>query len=412
MRKKLRNVIIVYDYAFVNGGAARVAIQSAIALSNIDEINVTFFSAVGPVCDELQNSSVNCKCLNISDINSGNRIKAMKNGIWNSGAKQAFESLLKEYDANDTVIHFHGWSKALSSVVINRAIKANFRCIITLHDYFTVCPNGGLYNYSTGKICKIVPSSMKCYLCNCDKRSYPQKIWRDIRQIVQNCVVKNCSQLSYISISDLNERVVKPFVQSANFYRVDNPTMVSANKHTSLGATILYVGRLSEEKGAELFCQSICQLKHINEHCVDGVIIGTGTLYEELYSKYQKCVKFVGWKNATEVQQYMENARALVLPSKWYEGAPLTIIEALMKGLPCIVSDCTSAVELIHDDVNGFVFKSGDVNSLAEKIEKILDDNVYSRFVNNIKEQFKPENYHMAMHIDRLMKVYEDCLTK
>ena len=410
MDRKLKNIVIVYDYAYFNGGAAKVAIQSAIALSKQTHLNVFYFSAVGPVCEELICSAVHCVCLSIKDINSEKRFKSIKNGVWNAAARNAFIGLLNQLDTEETIIHYHGWVKALSVSVVECAVKKNYECVITLHDYFTICPNGGLYNYQSGRICKIRPSSLKCYFCNCDKRNYLQKIWRDFRQICQNLFIKNNRNISYISISQLNEKVVAPFVSSNSFYRVVNPTTVVRSEHKSQSNTILYVGRLSEEKGAELFCQCISEIKKKGNTSLNGIIIGDGIIYKELYDKYKGVIEFAGWKDEGEVRQYMHKARALILPSKWYEGAPLTIIEALMAGLPCIVSDCTSAVELIKDGVNGFVFAQEDLDSLVKKTEEVFDDRVYMKMVRNIQEQFQPIDYSMETHIARLLEVYESCM--
>ena len=60
-------------------------------------------------------------------------------------------------------------------------ILSGKKVILTLHDYFTLCPCGGFYDYKSKKVCNKSPMSLKCILCNCDKRNYPQKIWRVIR---------------------------------------------------------------------------------------------------------------------------------------------------------------------------------------------------------------------------------------
>ena len=99
----LKNIIVVYDYAYINGGAAKVAIQGAVGLSN--KYHVCYFAAVGPICNELAKSNVEVKCLNINDINSGSRIKAIINGIWNVTAQRKFRKLLAQYDPRDTIVH-------------------------------------------------------------------------------------------------------------------------------------------------------------------------------------------------------------------------------------------------------------------------------------------------------------------
>ena len=144
--KKIQNIIVVYDYAYVNGGAAKVAIQSAISLSEAG-YTVYYYAAVGPVCDELMQSNVKVSCLGIKDINTDNPLKVLWNGIWNFEVEKDFDEFLSKFSINSTIIHFHGWTKALSVAPIKVADKKRFHIAITLHDYFAVCPNGGFYNY-------------------------------------------------------------------------------------------------------------------------------------------------------------------------------------------------------------------------------------------------------------------------
>lgn len=409
----LKNIIVVYDYCYINGGAAKVAIESACALADNPEINIYYFGAVGPVCTELKNSKVSVKCLNMKDINTGSRLMAMKNGIWNSNAKKIFVEYLKAFDPMDTVIHVHGWAKALSSSIINITKKKGYTCFVTLHDYFCVCPNGGFYNYKEKVLCKIPPMSIRCIACNCDKRSYAQKIWRVLRQFVQDYNVRRNKDIIYISISELNERLVYPHVRSKKFCRITNLIDIKeCNKELKAGIdsnNFICVGRISEEKGTELFCTAITEL--MEELDIKGTVIGNGALLDEFKTRFSK-IDFVGWKSMDEVAAYMQAARALVFPSKCYEGAPLTIVEALCNSLPCIVSDCTSAVELIHDDENGFIFKTNNINDLKSKIIEAMSDEKILRMRNNITKTFHPRQYSKENHTNRLIDLYDRILTQ
>lgn len=406
MDRKLKNIIIVYDYAYINGGAAKVAIRSAIELSKT--YSVIYFSGVGPVCDDLKRSNVKTICLNQDDINSGNRAKSVLYGLWNLSAQKKFESLLNSYNPEDTIIHFHGWVKCLSTSVIKVAKKQHFKCLVTLHDYFSICPNGGLYNYKEKKICNRAPCSKDCYLCNCDKRSYTQKMWRVARQIIQNRFIKNNRELAFISISKLNRALVESKVKSKKFYEVVNPIDISLNNtHVSGKRNVyLYVGRVSNEKGIDLFCEAIRQLQ-LKGICIEAVVAGDGPLLEELRRKYTE-VLFVGWKSREEIDELMRNSRCLVFPSRWYEGAPLTIIESLSRGLPCIVTDCTSATEIIVDGKNGFVFPVDDLAALMRILEKSLSDEVISCL--NCIENTDFDYYRDEKHAQRLSDVYVDYL--
>ena len=406
MSEKLKNIIIVYDCADINGGAANVAIQSAIALSSLD-FNVYFFAATGPINENLKKSKVQVKCLDLNDINHGSKLEAVRNGIWNKTVRKEFDCFLSDFSSEETIVHIHGWAKALSSAVVKVACKKGFKTIITLHDYFTLCPNGGFYDYQKKKICSRDPMSVGCMFCNCDKRNYPQKMWRVTRQIVQDKNVRRNPNISFISISQKNEQIVKPYVKTKDFYRVDNPIQLADSfiEDCSKSNRFLYVGRLSDEKGIELFCQAVKDIK--KEHKVEGIVVGDGDILEKLRDNYPE-IQFEGWKSSTEVKTYIKSARALVLPSKWYEGAPLTIIEAMSSGLPCIVSDCTSAVELIRDGENGYVFESGNLESLKEKMMLAMKDEI--KLIQEKVKDFDYGIYDANAHVKKLLLVYEDIL--
>lgn len=408
MNGKLRNIIIVYDCANINGGAAKVAIQSAIALSK-EGYNVYYFSATGPIEKRLCQSEVKVKCLGLNDINHGSRLSAIKNGVWNKTVSKEFLDFLYAFSVDDTIIHIHGWVKALSSSVVKISNEKGFKTLITLHDYFTLCPNGGFYDYRKQQICNRDPMSLKCIFCNCDKRNYRQKIWRVIRQIVQDKHIRYNSELSYISISQKNEDLVRPFVRGKDFYRIDNPVQLAKYQieDCSQSNVFLYVGRVSEEKGIDLFCKAITNIKET--HDIEGIVIGDGVLYTELKEKYPHIV-FEGWKSPADVQCFIQRARALILPSRWYEGAPLNIIEAMSAALPCIVSDCTSATEIVVDNLTGLVFQANDVRSLEKKILKSLDDELIHALQKNIKEYFDLTKYSEDTHVRAIINVYKTIL--
>lgn len=406
----VRNIIMVYDYAYINGGAANVAISSSVSLTERG-YNVFYFSAVGPICDELSESKVNVKCLDIDDINHGSRLKAIINGIWNHEAAVQFGVFLQKFNVEDTVVHYHGWSKALSSAVVHTAQRKGFRSIITLHDYFTLCPNGGFYNYIDKEICTLEPMSAKCILCNCDKRSYPQKIWRVCRQAVQDHIVRNNSRLIYISISQKNESIVKKYVKSDDFFRVENIVRYADKviPDRSCSNVLLFLGRLSDEKGVEIFCEALSIIKKYRN--IHGVVVGSGPLLDEFSAMYRD-IEFVGWKDTSGVQEFLNKARCLVFPSKCYEGAPLTVVEAMSACLPCIVSDCTSAIELVIDGENGYSFESNNIMSLVAKVEMIMDDQNLKCIQHNLLRTFDHGRFTPEMHVDKLISVYEDILPR
>ena len=400
----IKNIIIINDFAYINGGAGKVAIESAIGLSHMG-YNVTLFSAVAPTEKKLLDSNVKVICLDQKDILSEqNRFKAIKQGIYNSKAYKEFEKLLLTFDPANTIIHYHAWIKALSASLFAVTSKYKFKIIITLHDYFTFCPNGGLFNYKTLDICNIAPSSIKCLMTNCDSRNYAQKIWRFSRQIVQWNKLKKNKYIGIIYISELNKNVSFPILKdiSNNWYFVQNPVDIINRDYPNIEKNnkYLFVGRLSSEKGIEMFCRAITDLK------LNGCVLGDGYLRKQLQDKYPN-IEFKGWVEGLEKDNLIKTGTALVFPSLWYEGAPLTIIEMKSYGIPCIVPDKCSAYEEIINGETGYIFKSGNLNSLKEAILKYEHSDKIN-MQNRILRDFNPAKYSIETHCKKLIEIYSD----
>lgn len=388
----VKNVVIVNDFNYVQGGASKVAIDTARLLKD-SGIKIYFFSAVSKEEEKINGVEYITTNQNES-LKEKNKLKGAINGIYNFKARNMFKKLLKTLDNKETIIHVHGWTKALSSSVFDIAFKMKFKVVLTLHDYFTACPNGGYFNYKQNKICKLKPLSIKCVKCNCDSRNYGFKLYRVLRQFVQNKIVKLDKKLeNVISISDFSEKILKQTLsKNTKITRIYNPIDIVENKEKidpSKNEYYLYAGRVSKEKGVDLFCQAISDLK------LKGIVVGDGDEKEKLERQYPN-IDFVGWKNKEEVNTYMKGAKALVFPSRWYETAGLTVLEAQALKIPCIVYKNCAASEFVK---NGAVFKN--YNELKSKLEfNYKNSNFYS---NEFLEKYTNENY-----INRLILLYNE----
>lgn len=400
------NIVIVNDSASITGGAEKVAIFSAIGLANRG-VHVTFFSAISPIDRSLQEAGVDVICLNQKDIlNEPNRLKAVKQGWWNIKAEKEFDKLLQNYSPRDTIIHFHSWTKALSSSLFSVTAKYHFSVVITSHEYFTVCPNGGFFNYKKAYICELKPMSLHCALCNCDVRNYPQKVWRIIRQIIQNKAIRK-NKLYAIFISQLTRDVLFPYLHSTlkNSYVLNNPIDLNLKDPVSIKSNdrYLFIARLSQEKGVELFCQAMMDLG------LKGCVLGDGYLLQTLKAKYPM-VHFTGWVTGEEKENLIRKGKALVFPSLWYEGAPLTILEMKSYGIPCIVPDKCAASEQVIDGETGFIFRTGDLSSLKDCIMKYERSDI-NRIQKNILLSFKKDDYSLDTHVTNLLRIYVNILS-
>ena len=390
------NIILVYDFGHINGGAAQVAISSALALKKVGN-NVVYFCAVSPIDSSLISAGVKVVCTHQLDIKTDpNIIRKSTQAIWNYKARKALRTLLEGYSPSNTVVHFHGWFKALSPSILTVPDKLGFCSFITLHDFFVYCPNGGLYNYQQNKICDIFPMSKKCLLCNCDRDSYINKLWRYLRHYVQNIFLKRQKNLTFISISDLSEREYKRCYrfQKYSIVRISNPVTFPLKENRDYADSYLFMGRLSNEKGIDIFCEAIRRTG------VHGIVLGDGALRGVLERKYPD-VEFAGWVSNDGKASFLRRTKVFVFPSVCYETFGLSVAEVLSVGIPCIVGDMTAAAELIDEGQNGLLFKTGDLNSLIKAIKTIEND--YHLFDH---VAFDKSTYSMDNHVKTLLQTY------
>src|SRR5215472_15121540 len=130
------SAVVLNDFCHAQGGASRVAIDEAIAL-HAAGIAVTFLGAVGPVCDELRGTGIRTICLDqpaLADV--ARRPLAALGTLWNLPAYRAMQSLLAALDRRQTIVHLHGYTKALTTTPALAARRAGFATVCTLHDFY------------------------------------------------------------------------------------------------------------------------------------------------------------------------------------------------------------------------------------------------------------------------------------
>ena len=401
--KKLRNVVVACDYAYVEGGAAGMAVLTAVLLSKQTDCNVWFLGGCGEAAQELKDSGVKCLLLGLPDLmQNPSKADAFLHGVYNRNVYRKAAELFGTLDPEETVLHVHTWTKVLTSAVFKAANDCGIPVFLTVHDYFLTCPNGGCYNYVARKICELQPMSARCVACSCDSRNYVYKLWRCLRQWKQNRVLKRID-VRHITISAFQrEQLTARGVRARKEYYVRNVIRFGERFRVKAeeNELFLFVGRVSLEKGADLFCEAVTRAG------VKAAVIGDGSLRETLAEAYPG-ICFPGWQSQEEVQRWKEQARCLMFPSVWYEGSPLTVPEMQAYGIPCIVTDCSSATDTVQDGKNGQIVKA-DVRELELAIRQMSDDRIVREMSLAAYDGFDEEDCSPETYVQNLMKVFGD----
>ncbi|MGD9168502.1 MAG: glycosyltransferase family 4 protein [Candidatus Thiodiazotropha sp.] len=400
----LKNVIIAYDFAYINGGQAKVAIDSARLLAE-HGINVVYFAACGPADKILDHPRIKTVCLDQHDILSDpNRARAVIQGIWNGEAARALSDLTEQFNPHDTVLHCHGFAKGLSASIGPILTHGRLPSVYTMHEYFLACPNGGFYDYKSNEICTRKALSLDCLLTNCDVRHAIHKAWRSLRQIVICTFGKMPESLKdIIYISETQHKALIAYLSDkTNLHFVPNPIQLSEQSAVTANSNdiFLFIGRLNPEKGGVFFAKAARQAG------VKAVFVGDGADRQAIVNENPEAL-ITGWQTPEQVQQWISKARCLVFPSLWYECMPLVPFEVLARGVPIIVGAWSAGAEPVKHKENGLIFQHQTVESLKSAIEELKDDK-HSVF-KNVRHSMK-ETPGLDQHLNRLLDVYSKIL--
>lgn len=407
-KRSLFNIVVANDYAHVNGGAGQVALSSAVGLADRGHA-VSVFAAVGPVAEMLQRPAIRVVLTGQLDIkNDPNRLRAATQGLWNPKSAQEIKKVLAVLPKH-TIVHVHGWTKSLTSSFIRTALQSGFPVVITLHDYFYACPNGGFFNFPRMQQCHLRPLSAPCLKENCDRDGYSQKLWRSVRQSIQNNFgMVGSSLLNFITISDFSEKILRPFLPSeCGIFRVASPSDFTqeAPADVARNTGFISLGRLSPEKGLGLLAKAAGQL-----NC-PVKFVGEGPSREEI-SSLNPNAAITGWQTREQVKAHLRAARCLVLASLWYEAQPMVIAEAAAAGVPAIVPDQCAGSEMVENGVTGLWFRSGDCADLRDKMEVMRNPETASRMGKAAYERHWRDPFTLEKHLNSLEQCYASILDR
>jgi len=135
---------------------------------------------------------------------------------------------------------------------------------------------------------------------------------------------------------------------------------------------VLYVGRLSAEKGVDLLVEA---WRQTDTGPLELVIAGDGPLHDVMSRGLPSTVTLLGAISSEHVRRLMLSARALMLPSLWFEGMPMVLLEAFAAQLPAAVSAGGGPAQIVGAAIGPrWVFRSGDPASLSEALRKVRDN--------------------------------------
>lgn len=300
----------------------------------------------------------------------GRDVGAALRTVWNPAAAREIGQLVRERGID--VVHFHNTFQTISPAAYWAARSAGAAVVQTLHNYRLLCPAHTLFR--DGRPCEDcvgrLPWPSVKHACYRDSRAASGVV---AAMLGTHRALGTYSRMVdlYVALTEqardvyvrgglpADRLVVKP-----NFL-ADDPGVGDGG-----GDYALYVGRLTPEKGVATLLEAWRTLGPE----LPLRIVGDGPLAPEAgaAAREQPGVTFLGQQPQAEVRRLMRSARLLVFPSEWYEGLPMTLIEALATGLPVVASRIGAAGSVVEHGQTGRHFRPGDAADLAAQVRWLL----------------------------------------
>jgi glycosyltransferase involved in cell wall biosynthesis len=274
-------------------------------------------------------------------------------------------------DASVDICHAHNIYHHISPSILGLLHSRGVPTVLTLHDLKIACP---AYTMLTqGRVCERCKGGRlyNVLIHRCLKQSLGLSFVAMVEAVLHDLIGSYRSSVDIFVVP--SRFYLRKFVEwglpEAKFRHV--PNFVNAEAFIpdyAPGQRVLFFGRLSKEKGLRTLLRAAA---------LSGCPISIAGVGPELETLHQIAasegadVEFLGHLTGEHLHAAVRHARAVVLPSEWYENAPMSVIESYALGKPVIGADIGGIPEVILDGETGFRFPSGDARALAGVLQQV-----------------------------------------
>jgi glycosyltransferase involved in cell wall biosynthesis len=316
-------------------------------------------------------------------------------------------------DFEPDVVHFHGVQHHLTLAAVDACVSARFPVVWTLHDYRTVCPATSLLR--NAEVCERERCAGGHFWHGVAGRCKSGEVTRSLAGVVESYVARLRGTLGrvdcYVAPSRfLASKVVEMGLPARRVEIVPNPAYgETAPEAAGDRRGLLYVGRLSAEKGVDCLIRAVAGMAN-----APLCVIGDGPEAERLRalaSALDADVSFEGWSDAARVRARMAEAELLCVPSACYENCPGVVLEAMIAGLPVVTSDIGGLNELLDGGQAGWLVPAGDSAAWRRVISDALGDKARTarqaaRALTRVRARHDPEKF-----VQRIEDIYHSLET-
>ena len=377
----------------------------------------------------------------------GGRIGLALRTVWNPRTYREIRSIIRAEKPD--VVHCHNTFPLISPSVYWAAAREGVPVVQTLHNYRLACLNG--YLFREGHVCEdcLGRTPWRGVCRRCYRGSRAQSFAAAAMLLVHRLLGTYRRKVTrYIALTDFAKaKFVEAGLPAGKISVKPNAFAAAGGEGAGLPATVersgasapdrlrvIYVGRLSPEKGVDVLLRAWALLTKEGRDASTArpsqapgepgaaeprpgpaltcEIVGDGperATLEGLANELgiSSSVRFLGALPREEALRELAGADLLVFPSLWYEQFAITPLEAMALGVPVLVSDVARGATIVEDGVTGRFFPAGDPSALAAALRELLSDSAALRRMGDAaRAAFEASDCAPSRNLARLLEVY------
>lgn len=359
-------ILMANKFFFPKGGADVVMFQERDHLLHSGEQVIDF-----SMHDERNRESpYESHFVSNKDYRQGRKLSKLGSALSFVHSREAVSRIAALIDkTRPDLMHCHNVYHQITPSIISIAKSRGIPVVLTLHDFKPVCP--AYLRLRAGHPCSLcLDGNFRHVLMNrCAGSSIADSALLYAEATIQR----------WLGSYEQVDRFLAPsqFMRDAALHRFRSEQVVllyngvdtaEINASAQDDGYVLYLGRLSREKGVETLLRA-----HEAAGSWDLVIAGTGPLERGLQMRYRNA-RFVGQLSGQPLKTMIGGASAIVVPSEWYENCPMSVLEAMAYGKPVVASRMGGIPELVVDGETGVLFEPGNAVELQGHISRLMDD--------------------------------------
>lgn len=347
------------------------------------------------------------------------RVRQAGRMLWSKEAAAGMSEVVRRFQPD--IVHLHNIYHQLSPSILAPLRRHGIPAVMTLHDYKLACPTYQLRdtNPANGgpKPCTacVTGGPMQALRRRCKDGSVGASGIAALEVSTHRRLGAYDPIDTFVCPSTFLARVMsRAGVYPDRLRVIDNFTDVDGvPARQGAGDGFVFAGRLSEEKGIDTLIDAMVLLAQRGQPDVRLQVAGEGpqeAALRRIAAEGEANVTFHGRLDKQAVADLMRSSRASVIPARWHENQPLSVLESLAAGVPVVATRMGGLPDVVTDQVNGLLVAADDPESLADALSLYSNDPERAAAHGAAAREAALRRFGADHHLDLVLSTYSDVL--